>query len=70
VLVSCVDTLKFVPTAVEFEAVVLPKITSRPGVNNAIAPGLSGPNKNDGRPRDDVFVIVGVTLATVTKLSG
>jgi hypothetical protein len=56
--------------AVVFDAVVLPKITSRPGVNSGAAPGLSGPNRNDGRPNDVVFVTVGVTLATVSKLSG
>ena len=71
-LVSCVDTLKFELTAVVFEAVVLPKTTSRPGVKREFAlPEMKpGPTRKFGRPSDDVFVMVGVTLETVTKLSG
>jgi len=58
-----------VATDVEFEAVVLPKTTSRPA---AVGKTLfnAGPNRNEGNPNDVTFVIDGVTLATVTKLSG
>jgi hypothetical protein len=69
VVVSCVDTLKFVAMAVAFDAVVLPKTTSRPAaVGKTLF--IAGPNRNDGNPNVVVFVIDGVTLATVTKLSG
>ena len=78
-LVSCVDTLKFVATEVELEAVLLPNMASRPGddvgneapVPAAAVPNIAGgPSKNAGNPNDVTFVIEGVTLATVTKLSG
>jgi hypothetical protein len=57
---------------VAFEAVVLPKMTSRPGVNTEAVVGgaMFGPNRNDGNPRVVVFVRVGVTFDTVEKLSG
>jgi len=53
-------------------------MASPPGVNCGAAmaveePGtgtMCGPNKNDGSAKLDVFVIVGVTLAIVVKLSG
>ena len=58
--------------AVEFEAVVLLRITSRPGVKRefALAEMKPGPNRNVGRPSDAVFVMLGVTWETVAKLSG
>jgi hypothetical protein len=73
-----VDTLKFVLTAVLFEAVVLPKMTSRPGDevgNDAMVPAAvpkpaGGPSRNAGNPKLVVFVNDGVTFEMVTKLSG
>lgn len=71
--------LKFVLTAVEFEAVELPKTKSRPGdevgndwiVDPAVEENIAvGPTRNEGNEKVDVFVIVGVTLEMAAKLSG
>ena len=68
--------------AVEFEAVLLVRRVAAPGtpvpkvqlVLRVVPdnPGrqFGGPKLNVGNANDDVFVIVGVTLAIVVKLSG
>ena len=66
------DTLKLeVTDSASMALFWFPNMTSLPGEK----PGLSdlaafGPNKKEGRPRVEVFVIEGLTLAMVEKLSG